>query len=189
MTATTAPSPWPAPPAPGSAVGWRFGREVPLGAGTALQWVARRNCSITPRQLAGVYLSLCLFSLVIAGGFWLHGAPMIVAFAGVELLLVGVALLCYARHATDREVLTLAGASLAVEQHLGSRVERADFPAEYLAVEPVAGQGSLIELSARGRTVRVGRFLRPEMRAPFAQELRRALRRVREPLPPRSDLP
>lgn len=169
--------------------GWRFGREIPLGAGTALQWVARRNCSITPRQLLGFYFSLCLVSLGIACGFWWHGAPMIVGFACVELLLVGVALACYARHATDREVLTLAGCSLAVEQHLGSRVERADFPAEYVAVEPAAGQGSLVELSARGRSMRVGRFLRPEQRAPFAQELRRALRRAREATPLRSDLP
>lgn len=177
MTATTAPSPWPAPAAaaPGA---WRFAREVHIGEQRALQWVHQRNCSITPRQLCAVYLSLCVVACAISVGFWLRGAPLIGAFASVELVLVGVALLAYARHAADREVLTLAGRQLAVEQHLGTRVERADFPAEWLAVEPVAGQGSLIQLSARGQSVRVGRFLRPEMRAAFAQELRRAVRRA-----------
>jgi uncharacterized membrane protein len=182
MTATFAPSPWPAPsPLPARSPGWRFGREVQLdgaaGRRTVMQWVQSRNDSITPRQLGAVYLSLCLLALLVAAAFWWRGVPMISAFAGGELLLVGLALRGYARHAGDREVLTLAGRSLAVEQRLGSRVECADFQADWLSVEPAAGQGSLVELSARGRTMRVGRFLRPEMRAAFAQELRRALRR------------
>jgi uncharacterized membrane protein len=185
MSATFAPSPWPAPAAPAAVPPWRFGREVRLegGAGgrTVLQWVLRRNCSITPRQLLSVYLSLCVLAALISAGFWSQGAPVVTAFAGAELLLVGAALIVYARHAADREVLTLAGRSLAVERHLGARVECADFNADWLAVEPAAGQGSLVELSARGRTVRVGRFLRPEARAAFAQELRRALRAPTRP--------
>lgn len=184
MSATFAPSPWPAPAAPANASGWRFGREERLegtSGRTVLRWVLKRNCSISPRQLGAVYLSLCLVSAVISAGFWLHGAPVVVVFAGVELLLVGIALLVYARHAGDREVLTLAGRSLAVEQQWGTRLERADFNADWLSVEPAAGQGSLVELSERGRRLRVGRFLRPESRAAFAQELRRALRRAPRP--------
>lgn len=182
MTATFAPSPWPAPVvAPRPVPAWRFGREEtvsgPSGPRRVLHWVMKRNCSLTPRQLSGVYLSLCAVSLVISLGFWLQGAPFVGAFAGLELLCMGAALLVYARHAGDREVLTLAGPSLAVEQWLGGRVQRADFQADWLAVEPVAGPGSLIEISARGRCLRVGRFLRPELRAAFAQELRRAVRR------------
>lgn len=183
MSATFAPSPWPAPAMPPQGMAWRFAREVQIegGARTALQWVLRRNCSITPRQLGAVYLSLCVVAALISAGFWWQGAPVVVVFAAVELLLVGVALVVYARHAGDREVLTLAGRSLAVEQCHGSRVARADLQAEWLKVEPVGGQGSLVELSARGQSVRVGRFLRPEARAAFAQELRRALRRAGSP--------
>jgi uncharacterized membrane protein len=125
-----------------------------------------------------VYLSLCGVSLVIALFFLWQGAPFVMAFAGLELLLVGVALLVFARHASDRELLRLAGRSLSVEQHVGTRVRRTDFTAEWLTVEPVAGQGSLVQLSGEGRTVRVGRFLRPELRPAFARELRQALRRA-----------
>ena len=100
------------------------------------------------------------------------------AFAGTELLLVGAVLLVYARHAADREVLTLSGRALAVEQTCGGHTARTDFRADRLTVEPAAGQGSLVELSGHGQTARVGRFLRPEQRAAFAQELRRALRRA-----------
>ena len=45
--------------------------------------------------------------------------------------------------------------------------------------DPVTGDGSLVELSGQGQRVRIGRFLRPEMRAAFAQELRLALRTAR----------
>lgn len=184
MSATFAPSPWPAPPAlPRASEGpWVFGREVVLrglpGAPLALQWLQQRNCSITPRQLGWFYASLCVVSLGIGTLFLLSGAPAVLAFAGLELLAVGVALLIFARHAGDRETLTLLGRRLEVERRIGTRVERADFAADWLRVEPAAGQGSLVELSCRGQTLRVGRFLRPELRAAFARELRLALRRL-----------
>ncbi len=146
----------------------------------ALQWLLRRNCSITPRQLGLVYLSLCGVSLLIGGFFFVNGAPVVLAFTGAELLAVGLAMLLFARHAGDGETLTLVGRQLHVEQCVGSRVEHAEFAAEWLRVEPAAGQGSLVELSGRGQRLCVGRFLRPELRGAFARELRVALRR---PLP------
>ena len=124
----------------------------------------------------GFYLSMCALSLCISAFFMWQGAPFVLFFAGLELGVLGVALLMFARHASDREVLTLAGRSLSVEQRSGNRVERTDFTAEWLTVEPAAGQGSLVQLSGEGRTVQVGRFLRPELRPAFARELRRALR-------------
>lgn len=148
------------------------------GPRQAVQWLHKRNCSMTPRQLFAAYLSLCAITFVIAAGFWLHGATVVVAFAGLELAAVAVAMLVYARHAADREILTLAGDRLAVERHVGPRVERLELPAARTTVEPVAGQNSLIRLSAHGQTMDVGRFLRPEVRSAFAQELRRALRRT-----------
>lgn len=183
MIASVANRHWPAPSCPSPGGAWLFGQEVllagPRGPRPALQWVLKRNCSITPRELGLSYLGLCSVSLLIALGFLWQGAPVVLAFAGLELLLVGVAMLAYARHAGDRDVITLAGPQLEVENHCGRRVSRADFRAEWVAVEPAAGQGSLVELSGLGQRVRVGRFVRPELRAGLASELRRALRAVR----------
>jgi uncharacterized membrane protein len=168
-----------------------FGREVLIGEGAsatrALQWRLLRNCSITPRQLGAVYVSLCLVSLAIAVGFFAQGATLVLAFAGVELLAVGAALLVFARHAADHETMTLLGRSLQVEQCSGSRVLRTEFAADWLTIEPAAGQGSLVELSGRGQSVRVGRFLRPELRGAFARELRLAVRRAPSPDMPIAD--
>lgn len=176
MIATFAPPPWPAPAA---AAPWRFGR-VWVGADqrVGVQWTLRRNCSISPRQLLGVYLSLCCLSLLIAAGFALSGAPVVLAFSGLELVLIGLAFLAYARHARDGDTLTLSGQLLAVEQSLGGRATRTEFRAEWLCIEPRSGEGSLVELTGQGRRVHIGRFLRPELRAALAQELRLALRSV-----------
>jgi uncharacterized membrane protein len=182
MTATFASHPWPMPSGTLRSVPWQFGREVVVagqrGAPRALQWLLKRNCSITPRQLIGVYLSLCVVSLLIGGFFYAQGAPVVLAFTALELTVVGAALLVFARHAGDHESLTLVGRSLQVRQSYGSRIAQTEFAADWLTVEPAAGQGSLVELCGRGQTIRVGRFLRPELRAAFARELRLALRQA-----------
>lgn len=126
--------------------------------------------------MLGFFGSLCLVSLGIASVFAVHGAPLVLLFAGIELLAVGLALLVFARHASDRETLTLSGRTLRVEQCVGLRTTCTDFAAEWLRVEPAGGQGSLVQLSGEGRSVDVGRHLRPELRTAFAGELRRALR-------------
>ena len=177
MSITLAPSPWPAPPASRRDAGWRFGREQASPA--AWRFDLRRNVSITPRQLVAAYALLCGVSLVVAGGFWWQGVTVVGLFTGVELLAVGAALLVVARHAGDRELITLADHELSVEQHVGPGIAHTKFRAEWLRVEPVAGDGSLVELSGEGRRVRVGRHVRPELRVELAQELRRALRLVR----------
>ena len=177
MSVTFAPSPWPAPPSPPRDAGWRFGREQAAPRGWAFE--LRRNVSITPRQLLGAYALLCGLSLVVAAGFWWHGVRIVGFFTGLELLAVGAALLVVARHAGDCELITMADHALAVEQHFGPAVTRTSFRAEWVRVEPAADDGSLVELSGEGRSVRVGRHVRPELRLQLAQELRRALRHTR----------
>ena len=176
MSVTLAPSPWSAPSASRHDAGWRFGREQ--GGPAVWRFDLRRNVSITPRQLLAAYALLCSVSLLVAGGFWWQGVTVVGLFTGVELLAVGAALLVMARHAGDRELITLAGHELSVEQYVGPGMTHTKFRAERLWVEPVADDGSLVELSGEGRRVRVGRHVRPELRLELAQELRRALRLV-----------
>lgn len=175
MPAVLAPAPWRRVAAV-SAGPWRFARVVDEGAAPRVEWVLQRNCSMTPAQLLGIYLSLCVVSLAIAGTFAWRGATPVLTFAAVELALVGVALMIYARHATDQESITLAGSSVTVTHRRGPRTEQTEFRAAWVRVEPSAGDRSLVELSGDGRSARVGRYLRPEWRQPLAQELRNALR-------------
>jgi uncharacterized membrane protein len=144
--------------------------------GQAIVWFLKRNCSVTPAQLGWFYASLCVVSLGIASFFWLHGATLILPFAWLELGAVGLAFLAYARHAADGERISLQGRRLVVELESAGQLQRTEFDPQWVRVEPRTGGGSLIEVSGRGRSVRVGRFLRPELRPLLAQELRSALR-------------
>jgi len=142
----------------------------------ALAWHLRRNCSVTPRQLGGWYATLCLLSLLIGSGFWVLGMPLVLAFAGLELLAVGVALLVYARHALDGETVRLHGGRLSVERECAGRRETLEFGgAPRVRIRTLAHEQDLIELQAPGRRLSVGRHVRPQWRCALAGEMRRAL--------------
>lgn len=144
--------------------------------GHNIQWFLRRNCSVTPAQLAWLYTSLCVLSLGIGLVFWLHGATLVLPFASLELVAVGVAFVVYARHATDGENIYLRGAQLVVEFESGGKLERQEFRRESVRVEPRVDDHSLIKVSGQGRSINVGRFVRPELRPMLAREIRMALR-------------
>lgn len=139
-------------------------------------WFLRRNCSITPRQLGLIYLSLCVVSLAIGVAFWSQGAKLVLPIAWIELMAVGLAFVVYARHASDGETIRLAGQKLVIEQESGGKLQCCEFRREWVRVEPGAADNSLIALSGQGRTVHVGRFVRPELRPALAREIRMALR-------------
>ena len=178
MSSTFAPSPWPAPtPAP---IAWRFAREMRQprnGADrSAMQWRMLRHSSFVPGCLLAVFIALSTVALGIAAAFWWLGAPGVLPLAGAELLALGTAFWLCSRHAGDAETITLAEHELNVEHRFGRGVERAAFRAEWVRVEPVHGEGSLVEITGQGRRMRVGRYLRPELRMALARELRQAVR-------------
>lgn len=142
----------------------------------AVQWLLKRHCSITPAQLGWLYVSLCMVSLGIATFFWLQGATMVMPYAWLELVAVGAAFLVYARHAGDGEKIVLQDGQLVVELETAGRTQREEFNREWVRIEPKDGDGSLIEVSGQGRSVRVGRHVRPELRPALAREIRLALR-------------
>lgn len=160
----------------------RFGRvqessAAPDHGAVLIEWVLKRNCSLSPKQLLAVYASLCVISLAIATYFWALGVTLVMPFAWLELLAVGAALLLYARHAADMERIALQPGRLTVELRNGGRIERMEFRPDWVRVEPRRDDRSLIELSGRGQVIAVGRHVRPELRRALAEEFRATLRR------------
>ena len=162
--------------------GFRFGQESGSAESEwSVEWMLRRNCSLAPRQLLMFYLLLCTFSLSVASFWWWQGARMVMPFAWLEIVAVGLAMLVYARHATDVERIAVRRGRLTVEHASGGRLERVEFEPAWVRVEPESGDLSLVELSGQGRRIAVGRFVRPEMRSQLARELRMALRLSHRP--------
>ena len=163
---------------PSAAPALRFGTPSTPGDVnySGVQWLLKRNCSVTPAQLLALFMSISVVSLGIATFFWFQGATLVMPFAWLELTAVGAAFMVYARHARDGEKISLQGGQLVVELETAGRLQRAEFNREWVRVEPKDGDGSLIEVSGQGRTVRVGRHVRPELRPALAREIRFALR-------------
>jgi uncharacterized membrane protein len=172
MSLSLASNPWSASANP-SRDGALGGIEVAADAGER-RWVLKRNCAVTPAQMGLFYLSLCVVSLGIGTFFALNGAAFVLGFAGLEVVVVGVALLYHARHCADREVLRLAGGRLEVECTSAGDVRHESFDATFVRVESVPG--SLVRVSGQGRSLLLGRHLRPHLRETLVGELRRALR-------------
>ncbi|SDV48243.1 DUF2244 domain-containing protein [Chitinasiproducens palmae] len=141
------------------------------------EWLHKRNCSVSPSQLLRFYLSLVLVSLTIAAFFAVRGAWLVLPFAGLELLGLGVALLIYARHAVDYEYIRLSPNRLVVERMSADRLSHFEFNPRWVRIEPESSPGAGAALSYAGRTFEVGLHLPLETRACFAGELREWLGR------------
>lgn len=142
------------------------------------EWILKRNCSLSPRQLALAYAILCCASLAVALPFTLRGAWHISLFAALELACVGCAFLHYARHAGDHEHVALQDGCLLVELVEADRCRQFRLDPYWTRIALPGPQERLVVLEARGMRVRVGRFVTETKRRQFAQELRQELQRV-----------
>lgn len=147
-------------------------------SGQAVEWRLARGCAVAPPSAAWRWawaLPVAL-ALALASIFKAADARWALSAGGCAAVLWVLALVRYGRHAADGERISLQGRRLVVEKETAGRLERAEFDRAWVHVEPKAGDRSLITLSAHGRSVEVGRYVRPELRPALASEIRRALR-------------
>lgn len=152
--------------------GFRFARV----SGQRIDWLLPRHWPVSPARLAGAYGVLSAGVLLIASLVWVPSGREFGWVVTLETALAVVGFVFYGRHAADREQISLQGSRLVVELETAGKLERAEFDRRRVHVEPKTGDQSLITLSAQGRTVEVGRFVRPELRSVLASEIRAALR-------------
>ena len=138
-------------------------------------WDFRRNCSVSPKQLAASFVLLMGVSLSIGLFFLANGVPLVLPFASLELLALGVAFLVYARHALDGERVWMEGRVLVVESERGGQRVRSEFAAAWVRIAQAADADALIEISGQGRRVQVGRYVRQQVRTRLARDLRRTV--------------
>ncbi|GAA5234849.1 hypothetical protein GCM10025795_31140 [Verticiella sediminum] len=140
------------------------------------RWLLRKNCSLSPRQVALFYLSLTLLSFAFAAYFSWRGLWLVWPFALAENLLLACALLYYARHALDRECVCLDGDALTVDVVRGAVVTRHAFNAAWARLEWRGRRGDVLWLCEGRRAMPLGLWVAPPARRAFARELRQALR-------------
>ena len=139
------------------------------------EWVLKKNCSISPRQLAKAYLAICGASLMVASYFTWQGAWLIMVFAVLEMAAVATAFLYFGRHATDRECIALNEAELVVELVRAEKTSQFRLDPCRTKVAMPALRHGLIGLEGNASRVEVGRFLTERKRREFAEELNQEL--------------
>ena len=117
-----------------------------------------------------MFAALALVVLAIGAGFAAAGAWLVLPFAGLEVLLLGVAFTLYARHAADYERLELDAGRLRVEVADGARIARYELNGARVSME----EGRVMVRDAREQ-LEVGRHLGAEARAELAAELKKKL--------------
>ncbi len=138
-------------------------------------WLQKRNCALTPSQLAAWFVSVSLLSLSIATVFALVGAWVVLPFAMLEVLGLLLAYLFYGRHAGDFEKIEAGDGRLIVERSTGTRLSREEHLCPWVRIEYEGQPRSPVWLVLAGKRIAVGRFLPEHERAQFANELRHAL--------------
>lgn len=73
------------------------------------RFIIRPTLSLSPRAMLLFYLLVCAFTLVINIGFILAGAWLVLPFAGLELLALGLAQWFVLKLAEQTEVITIKG--------------------------------------------------------------------------------
>lgn len=140
------------------------------------EWFLKRNCSMSPRQVAIGYGSLCLLMFMIASVFALRGMWLVLAFAALETCGLGAALIHYSRHALDHEHIALSEGCLLVERIEGGACEQVMLDPYWTRISPPGPRQRLIQIESRGVRLEVGVFVSEDMRRRVADELRAQLR-------------
>lgn len=138
--------------------------------GAGFTYFRRHASSLNLRLLVFVFGSLAAFSAVIATGFAMAGAWLIIPFAGVEIAALGAAAYVILRRAGDFERLVFSGDHILVEVRERGLARQFEFHRGWARL--VTGETGSVALRSHGRTVEIGRYCCAEGRRVLAQELR-----------------
>jgi len=120
------------------------------------------------------------FLAIIAVGFSLLGAWMILPFAGLEVVLVGAVTVWIARHHDDREWIVLEPTRVRIARRQGNREEKFEFQRYWTRVRMERrhrrSQPTRLSIGSHGRFVEVGAQVEEKTREALARELKGALR-------------
>ncbi|MEL7448381.1 MAG: DUF2244 domain-containing protein [Pseudomonadota bacterium] len=134
------------------------------------------NCSLTPRQAWLFYGWVSVASLSLAGLFALQGYWPVLPFAGLELAVLGIALLITMKRGRYREVISISSQEIVVERGEADDREEQRFPRAWAQVRLESARArthpSRLLISAHGKGLEVGACLTESERTGLFRRLR-----------------
>jgi uncharacterized membrane protein len=147
------------------------------GQGSGFSLLLKRNCSISPAGLMLAFGLIAIVTLGIAAVFAALGAWLVLPFAGIEIVGLGIAFGLNGRHAADYERIQLGEGRLMVEVCESDSIRRHEFnPARASVMVAGEGRSMRVLVGSPGRSLEVGRHLHEQARQALAGELKRRLR-------------
>ena len=141
--------------------------------GAGFTYFRRHSSSLDLRLLLLVFGSLALFSMIIATGFALIGAWLVIPFAGLEIAVLAMAVWMVLQRAGDFERLALNGDRILVEIRERGFARKFEFNCCWAKL--VTGESGTVGLRSHGRTIAVGRYCSEAGRRELTHELRSRL--------------
>lgn len=141
-------------------------------------WVIQpnRNLSWNKTKLVFLFLALCLTA--IACYFLSLGAWLVVPFAGLELLVIGLGLYLQCCHAHQQQLIQIDADTITISN--GREVEQPTcFPKAWLKIvqtcDPKGWYPSRLFIGAHGEFIEIGKYLIESERDTLADNLRCAI--------------
>jgi uncharacterized membrane protein len=145
------------------------------------------NCSLSPRGAALFFAGTCALSFSIAGALALRGLWPIFPFAGLEMLVLGWALMRSLRRRHQSQLIIVTEELVEVETRTAQRHEQVQFPRHWAQVKLRRADTHLhpsrLVIESHGRSYEVGAFLTEEERQALAGRLMRSVGRINESPP------
>jgi uncharacterized membrane protein len=124
-------------------------------------------------------ISLCCLGIGVL--FALYGYWPVLPFAGLEVIVLGIAFYRCLSRSQLREVVTVGSEVVSVEKGRQQPQQRWECPRAWARVvlehAPIAWYPRRLTVAFQGRRVEIGQFLNEEDRGVLADELRQALQR------------
>ena len=134
-----------------------------IHAGTGYRLILTPNCSMSWRQLLAFYLLTCALAIIIGLLFTLQGQWLILPFSGLEMLILGSALLITSRKVNRREVITVNKDRVRIEKGSHRIEQQWVFKRCWIRLlDELSSENRprrKIALGSHGRYVEVGNFL------------------------------
>ena len=153
------------------AVNTRIGIKTDYG----YEFFLKRNCSISPTQLAVIFIFLGIISILIGVIFYSFGATLILPFSCLEVFALVAAYFYNAVHANDYERLRVDSKNVYFESKFGLKYCEENFLKSLARILP-SDRINLIKLSQGQRNIHFGKNIHARLISSLEIEIRQALK-------------
>ena len=146
------------------------------------RFLLRPNCSLSWRDALRFYIGMVIVTFGIAIAFAVQGAWLILPFAGLEMLVLGMALYVVSCRGTSWQAISIDQDSIDIIDHGFRHEQQQSFQRAWAKVvfkrALIKGHPSRLFIRSHGRAVEIGGYLNESEKKHLAHQLNRAMRPV-----------